>query len=446
MCSVNGASNLYSSKWKEVYKKKLTSAEMIAKHVKSDDVCASTCIVGEPYAIINAILDRIEKEDLSGITHHLLLSGRDHRFWQEKFKGKFEHVSYFCSPLARKAIKNGLADQIHTYYSDEGYLWQKYLKADIFYATVSPMDKHGYFSFGPCVGGARGQMSRAEKIFIEVNPNQPRVHGESNIHITEIDALCECDVPLPELKVAPIDERARKMSEYILELIPNASTIQLGIGAVPSAVAQGLKSKTDLNIHSEMFTDSMIDLIECGAVTNLTKPIHLGKSISTFSFGTRRTYDFLDDNPGVEFYPVGYTNDVNVISKHKNMISINAFIEVDLHGQVCAESVGPCMISGTGGQVDFVRGANKSDGGKAILTTYSTAETKNGTVSSIKPMLTEGAVVTTNKNDVDYIVTEHGVAQLKGKTMRQRARSLIAIAHPDFRDDLICHAKKMLLL
>ncbi len=434
------------NKWKEIYREKLTTPEEIATHVKSHDKCASTCIVGEPYATVKAIAERVIKEDLEGITHHLLLTGRpDHAFLKDAFKGKFEHVSYFSSPLARKAIAKGIADQIHTYYSDEGLIWRNYIEADIFYAVVSPMDKHGYFSFGPAVGGARGQMSRAKKVFVEVNENQPRVHGESNIHISEIDALCECHEPLPELKIAPIDERAKSISHHIIDLIPDGATIQLGIGAVPNAVAQCLKDRNNLNIHSEMFTDSMIDLIECGAVTNLSKPIHTAKSISTFSYGTKRTYDFLDDNPGVEFYPVEYTNNVNIIARHKNMISINAFIEIDLHGQVCSESVGPRMISGTGGQVDFIRGANKSEGGKAILTTYSTAELKTGTVSTIKPMLTEGAVVTTNKNDVDYIVTEYGVAQLRGKTMRQRAHELINITHPDFRDELIYHAKKMLL-
>ena len=434
------------NKWVETYKMKLTAPEQIAKQVKSHDICASTCIVGEPYAIVNAVIERAIAEDLTGISHHLLLIGRDRSILQEELKGKYEHVSWFSSPPARRGIARGTVDQMHCYYSEEPYIWSNLIKPDIFYATVSPMDRHGYFSLGPCVGAGRTQLMRAELVFLEVNPNQPRVHGQSFVHISEVDALCECDNPLPELIIPEIDKRAKEMSEHILQLIPDGATIQLGIGAVPNAVAQGLKEKKDLCIHSEMFTDSMVELIECGAVNNLKKPIHVGKSISTFSFGTRRTYDFLDDNPGVEFHPVSYTNDVNIIALHDDMISINAFIECDLHGQVCAESVGPRMISGTGGQVDFVRGANRSKGGKAILTTYSTAETKSGTVSSIKPMLTEGAVVTTGKNDVDYIVTEYGIARLKGKTMRQRAKELIAITHPGFRDELVHHAKKMLLL
>ena len=242
-------------------------------------------------------------------------------------------------------------------------------------------------------------------------------------------------LPAPKL-----DEVSLTIGGYIAERIPDGACIQLGIGAIPDATGMALKAKHDLGIHTEMFTDSMVELIECGAVNNSKKQIHVGQSVTTFAFGSKRMYDFIDDNPGIAILPVDYVNDPAVICRNDNMISINAALEVDLWGQVCAESVGTKHMSGTGGQVDYVRGACQSKGGKSFIAFSSTA--KGGTISKVKPILTPGAVVTTSKNDVDYIVTEYGVAHLRGESLASRARQLIAIAHPDFRDELRFEAKK----
>lgn len=432
------------NKWLETYKQKLGTTDEIAKQIKSGDVCASTCALGEPIGIVEALTRRAEKEDLKDITHHLLLALKDHKFLSPGMENKIRHVAWFTSGYARKAVQEGRAGFMPCYYHDVPGLWRELVEPDVFYATVSSMDRHGWFSFGVSASVARAQMSRAKKIFLEVNRYMPRTHGSAVIHITEVDALCENHLPLVEFPNPPIREKDRIVGDYIAELIPDGATIQLGIGGIPNAVAQALKSKRDLGIHSEMFTDGMMDLIESGAVTNRKKTINPNKSIASFAAGSPRMYEFLDDNPGVEFHSIDYVNDINVIGQHDNFISINATLEVDLIGQACSESIGYKQFSGTGGQVDFVRGSGISKGGKSFITTYSTA--KKDTISKIKPTLTPGSHVTCSKNDIDYVVTEYGVAKLKGKTASQRATELIAIAHPKFREELTFEARKMNLI
>ena len=255
-----------------------------------------------------------------------------------------------------------------------------------------------------------------------------------------MDGLIENNIELPVLPPVKLDEVSVTIGGLIAEQIPDGACIQLGIGAIPDATGMALKTKKDLGIHTEMFTDSMVELIECGAVNNSRKQIHRGQSVTTFAFGSKRIYDFIDDNPAIALLPVDYVNNPEVICKNDNMISINAALEVDLWGQVCAESVGTKHMSGSGGQIDYVRGACQSKGGKSFIAFSSTA--KGGTISKIKPILTPGAVCTTSKNDVDYIVTEYGLAHLRGCSLGERAKRLIAIAHPDFRDELSFEAKK----
>jgi len=300
------------------------------------------------------------------------------------------------------------------------------------------MDKHGYFI--TCNSSCSyAQSQKAKRIFIEVNRNMPRSHSSSFIHISQVTALCENHIPIPSLDTIQEDPLNKKIGEIIASEIPNGATIQLGIVTIPNAGGMHLKDKRNLGIHTEMFTDSMVDLLECGAADNSKKPIHAGRSVATFAYGTRRMYDFIDDNPSIEMLPVDYVNDPEVISRHPFMISVNAAVEVDFMGQVCAESVGSRHISGTGGQVDFVRGAIQSKGGKSFIAFTSTAQ--NGEVSRICPVLKSGAFVTTSKNDVDYIVTEYGIAKLRGKSVYQRAKALISIAHPKFRDQLTFEAR-----
>lgn len=432
------------SKWQEMYKNKLTSPEEIVKHVKSGDICACPSALGEPAALVEALAERALREDLSGITHHMLLACRKWKYFAPELAGKMTHVAWFTSGAARPAIGEGRADYMPNYYHEVPRYWREYIEPDVFYGMVSPMDKHGYFSFSIGSSEPRAQMSRAKKIFLEVNKYMPRSHGSAIVHISEADAICEADIPLPELPNEPLGEKDIIIGKSIAERIIDGSTIQLGIGGIPNAVGKALLNKKDIGIHSEMFTDSMVELIEAGVVNNTKKNINTRKSIASFAFGSRSMYDFIDDNPGIEFHPVDYVNEPNIICLNDNMVSINACLEVDLLGQVCSESMGPRNFSGTGGQVDFVRGANRSKGGKSFLAMYSTA--KNDTLSKIKPVLTEGSVVTTSKNDVDHIVTEYGVARLKGKTASERAKALIEIAHPKFREELLAAAKKMNLM
>ena len=432
--------------YQDLYKQKLTTAEEIAKKIQSNDICAGPSALGEPQAIMDALAARAAKGEITGVEHHMLLAVRKWKYLEPEMAGKIKHVSWFTSANARAAVSEGRADYLPNYYYEVPRLWTEFVKPNVAYAMVSPMDAHGYFSFGVGASEPRSQMERADKVFIEVNPNMPRVHGNNFVHISEVDAICESNAPLPTMPPAELSEKDLKIGQFVAERIPNGACIQLGIGGMPNAVGKYLMDKKDLGLHTEMFTSSVIDLIEAGALNNSKKNIDRLKSVAAFSVGTKETYDYLNDNPAVEFHPVSYTNDPRVISQNDNMISINACVEVDLIGQVCSESVGPRNISGTGGQVDFVRGANWSKGGRAYICMYSTANIKGNTVSKITATLAQGAHVTTTKGDIDAIVTEYGVAELKGKTAAQRAKALIAIAHPDFRDQLLADAKKLNLM
>lgn len=434
------------NRWKELYNEKLSTADEIAKNIDSGTVCASPIAAGEAVLIPEAIAKRAIKNNLAGIVHCSLLSIANNYLWNDKeLDGRFNHSTLYCGTNGvRNAIAEKCADFIPSVYSQFPRVFEEFIKPDIFYATVSTMDAHGYFSFGTSVSNVLTLKKIAKKIYLEVNEFMPRTHGNSFIHITEVDALCENNRELPEIKAADISENELIIGKYIAELVPNGAVIQLGIGGIPNAAAHALTDKRDIGIHSELFTESMVDLIEQGVVTNKMKNIHEDKSIATFALGTKKTYKYLDDNVGVEFYPVNYVNDPNVVGMNDNLISINSCIEVDLFGQVCAESIGTMHYSGVGGQVDFVRGACNSKGGKSIIAIQSTA--KNGTASKIKPILTPGSIVSTSRNEVDYIVTEYGVAKLKGKSMRERAKALIDVAHPDFREELRFEARKINLL
>lgn len=317
-------------------------------------------------------------------------------------------------------------------------------RLDVFYAEVSPMDKHGYFSCGMAGAEVVALRDKATIILLEVNEKMPRVMGNNLIHISQVTALCESCHELLELPETVLTETDKKIGQMIADEVPNGATLQLGIGGVPNAVGVLLRDKKDLGLHTEMFTDSMVDLLECGAVTNMKKPINVGKTIATLAWGTKKMYEYMDDNPAFEMHPVDYTNNPYVIGQHDNFISVNACVEIDLFGQVCAESLGTLHYSGSGGQVDFVRGANLSKGGKGFIAMTSTA--KNGTVSKVKPVLTPGSIVTTSKNEVDFLVTENNIGRLKGRTASERAKMIISLAAPEFRDELLFEAKKMNLI
>ncbi len=428
------------SDYKALYESKRTSAEEVAKQIQSGWLLGMDAGPTQADALMAAISEKIAQTDTKDVKVQLMLDTYAHPFLEEGWKGKMTGMSWFSSNGLRKAVNGGWADVLPAYYRDiPGHILREY-EYDAYCVSVSPMDSHGYFSLATSASYSEAMMQKSKRIFVEVNKHQPRALCAPQIHVSEVAAIVENDHLLPTLAETVLDEKSIAIGNLIAEQIPDGACIQLGIGAIPDAVGAALKVKHDLGIHTEMFTSSMVDLIECGAVNNSKKQTHRGKTVTTFAYGSQKIYDFINDNPAIEILPVDYVNDPNVICLNDNVISINAALEVDLFGQVCAESVGTKHMSGSGGQVDYVRGACQSKGGKSFIAFTSTA--KDDTISKIKNILTPGAIVTTSKNDVDYIVTEYGIAHLRGRSLAERAKQLIAIAHPNFRDELTFDARK----
>ncbi|MBR0162085.1 MAG: 4-hydroxybutyrate--acetyl-CoA CoA transferase [Oscillospiraceae bacterium] len=427
--------------YQAIYESKKMSADDVAARVENGWLIGMDAAIAQTPAIMDAISRRAESSGLQGVRVQFLLDSYPFPFLaDDHLSGRVTGEAWFASGGARKALAGGWADYIPNYYRDCPRHIRANFDYDAFCVSVSPMDKHGYFSLGTVSSYSPAMIDKARHIFVEVNANTPRAVCGTQLHISQIDGLVENTFELPTLPSPKLDDVSITIGNLIAEQIQDGSCIQLGIGAIPDAVGMALKFKHDLGIHTEMFTSSMVDLIECGAVNNSRKQIHRGISVTTFAFGSKAINDFIDDNPAIAIMPVDYVNNPEVICRNDNMISINAALEVDLFGQVCAESIGTKIMSGSGGQVDYVRGACQSKGGKSFIAFSSTA--KGGTISKIKPILTPGAVVTTSKNDVDYIVTEYGMAHLRGETLSSRVKQLIAIAHPDFRDELRFEAKK----
>ena len=308
------------------------------------------------------------------------------------------------------------------------------MQIDVCMLQLSPPDKHGYCSYGTSCDYTKAASECAKLVIAEINPNMPRVLGDNFIHISNIDYIVEIDYPLPELKSKPINDVEKAIGENCAKLIENGSTLQLGIGSIPDAVLMFLHDKKDLGIHSEMVSDGIVDLFNEGIINNKQKSLHQNKIVLTFMMGTKKLYDFVNDNPVIEMHPVDYVNHPVVVSKNNKMVSINSCLQVDLFGQVNSESIDGKQFSGVGGQVDYVRGAGMSKDGKSIIAMPSTAS--KGAISRIVPKLDSGASVTTSRNDIHYIVTEYGIADIRGKTLKERAKALISIAHPKFRNEL----------
>ena len=423
------------------YQSKKTTAAELAARVQSGWLIGMDAAASHTPFIMAEIEKRARAGGLTGVKVQSLLDVYPWgMFADNSLFGKVQIESWFTGAGGRKAVNGGYGDIIPNYYRDDPGHVRRLYDYDVYCVSVSPMDKHGYLSLGTTSSFSLAMIDKARRIFVEVNDRQPRAVGGAQLHISQIDGLVEVSAPLPVLPPAVIDPVSETIGGLIAEQIGDGACLQLGIGAIPDAVGAALKNKRDLGIHTELFTDSMVELLECGAANNSKKQIHRGQSVTTFAFGSQRIYDYIDDNPAMLILPVEYVNDPAVIARNDNVVSINAALEVDLWGQVCAESVGTKHVSGTGGQVDYVRGACQSRGGKSFIAFTSTA--KNGTISKIKSILTPGACVTTSKNDVDYIVTEYGLAHLRGEPLSVRAKRLIAIAHPDFRDELTFEAKK----
>lgn len=359
--------------------------------------------------------------------------------YSEEYPG-ITGISWFSGGFARKAVNQGIADVMPSYFRDMPSLIEAQTDMDAIFLTVAPMDENGNFSTGPSASLSEALLKKAKRIYLEVNQHLPRSVTGPAVHISEVEALCENHVELPDYPRSELDEVSMQIASFIADEIPDESVIQFGIGVIPDAVGLALQGKRNLGIHTEMLTESMVELIEAGAVTNEKKTLHRGQTVASFAFGSKRVYDFIHENEAVTMLPIQYINDPSIIRQIPSFMSINSAIEIDFFGQVCAESMGTMHFSGTGGQVDFVRGAVLSPGGKSLLAFPSTA--KDGTVSRIKSTLSPGSIVTTSKNDVNYIVTEYGVANLRGKTLGQRTKALIELAHPKFRDELTFEAKK----
>ncbi|MGC8820402.1 MAG: acetyl-CoA hydrolase/transferase family protein [Fervidobacterium sp.] len=355
---------------------------------------------------------------------------------------KFYNYSWFFGPYNRKLSKNTFYVPNNLHQSAVNLI--ETTKIDVFVGVASPMDSKGFFTLSASVVYEKDILEHADIVILEVNPNAPRTHGDTQVHICDVDYILEVDYELPQAELLEPNDLEKKIAENIVELIEDGSTIQLGIGGIPNAVAKFLKEKKDLGVHTEMFTVSMIDLFEAGAITNKRKTLWNGKFVCAFAYGSDRMYRFLDDNPAVLFLRGKYVNDPYVIAQNEKMVSINTALMVDLTGNVCSEALGLTHYSGTGGQLDTHRGAVKSKGGKGIIAIRSTA--KEGTVSTIVPILPQGSPITVPRQELDYIVTEWGSVRLRGLPTRKRAEALISIAHPDFREDLRREAKKIGLL
>ena len=415
--------------WKAEYREKLVSADEAVSHIRSGQRIVFSNAAGESLVLSDALVrNRALFENVEIV--HMVAMG-EAKYCEPGMEKHFRHNSFFLGASTRKAAKEGRADVTPVYFSEVTELFRTTLPVDAVFLNLSPPDEHGYCSFGISVDYSKPAAMEAELVIAQINPSMPRTLGDSFIHISDIDYIVEADTPLIELPPAGISEVERAIGKNCASLIEDGDTLQLGIGAIPDAVLGFLKEKKDLGIHSEMISDGIVELYEGGVITNRRKSLHAGKSIVTFLMGTRKLYDFADNNPAVELHPVDYVNDPYVIAQNERLVSVNSCVQVDLMGQIVSASVGRRQISGVGGQVDFVRGANMSRGGKSIMAMPSTAA--EGRISKIVPVIGEGAAGITSRYDADYIVTEYGAARLKGESLRNRAKMLIRIAHPDFR-------------
>lgn len=430
----------------EQYKKKLTTPEKAVEDIKDGATIVPGMIGAEPPALLSAIANRARQGDLKNISVYFLHPA-EHAAMTILAPDLCDCVqvyTWFVGLADRARVRVGLNYFVPNYFHQIPRLIKDFMQIDVTVAAVSPMDKAGYFTFGTANDFTSTAARHCKKLVVEVNEHIPRIFGDSLLHISEVDAIVENHVPLFETVPQEPDSEDEIIGRIVAEMVPDAATIQLGAGNVPNAIAHYLISHKDLGIHSELFCPSMVDLIEKGVVTGRKKTLHPMKNVFTFARGTKKMYEFMDNNPTMESYPVSYVNDPAIIAKNDNMISINSILEVDLLGQCNAEFMGGYQFSGTGGQLDFVRGAFDSKGGKSILAFHSTA--RNGEVSRVVPRFEAGTVVTTPRMDAQYLVTEHGVVDLKGKSTRERALEIIGIAHPKFRDQLLREAEDMYLI
>jgi acyl-CoA hydrolase len=429
--------------WLDQYRSKLCSVEEAVGLIKSGDQVYYGGNAAIPLVLVRALAERFEELRDVRLSHVLLIG--DDPLSRPEMEGHFRHNSLFVGPADRAAVNDGRADYVPIFLHQIPRLFnEKILPLDVAMVMVSPPDEHGFMSFGVETLAARAACNNAKLVIAQVNDRMPRVLGDSFLHVNRVDRIVETSDDLPELGDHDITDVERRIGHSISTLIEDGATIQMGIGGIPDAVYESLEGVTDLGIHTEMISDGGMRAMERGIITGSRKTLHPGKVVITFALGTRELYDFIDNNPEIEAHPVDHVNDPFVISQNENMIAINSAIEVDLTGQVCADSIGPRIYSGFGGQVDFMRGAARAKNGKPIIAIPSTAA--RGKVSRIVPYLKQGAGVVTTRADVHYIVTEHGIAHIFGKNLRERVEALIGIAEPAFRDELEAAAKERKLI
>lgn len=426
-----------------LYQQKRMSAADAIRVVKNGDTIVVPTAVGEPPSLLTALSEA--RRDFRDVQVAQILPVRKYAYFDPETAEHVRHTAYFFSGASRPGGQEGWIDFIPAYFSELPALINRgQIASDVVFSMASPMDEHGYFSLALAADYTMAAIEKARVVVLEVNPNVPFANGDCHIHISQVAALTESEDPILEVglpKIGPVQEAIGK---YVADMIPNGATLQIGYGGIPDAVVMQLTDKHDLGIHTEMVGDGIMTLVEAGVITNRKKNYHHGKMLATFALGSKKLYQFMHRNPALEMHPVDFTNDPFLAGQNDNLHAINATMQVDFMGQCGSESLGFVPYSGTGGQADFVRAANRSNGGKSFIVLPSTA--KNDTISRIVPTLAAGTHVSTSKNDVNYVVTEHGVAQLRGKTAKQRCEALIGIAHPDFRPELREAARRMKLL
>ena len=428
--------------WRLAHDRKRLAPEDAVRLIECGERLYVSGNAATPTLLLQELADRPDVTDVEVV--HVLMLGRDPLSTPE-VAHRFRHNSLFVGPADREAVNSGMADYVPIFLHRIGELFDsRRLPLDVALLQVSPPDQHGYMSLGVEVLASKEAARNARRVIVQVNEAMPRVLGDGFLHVSEVDHIVELNHPLPELLPPPPTDLENTIARQVAGLIEDGATLQLGIGGIPDAVLRLVEGKKNLGIHTEMVSDGVMRAIQSGLVTGALKSVHPGKVIATFIMGSAELYQFVHDNPTFELHPAAHTNDPFMIAQNRNMVAINSALEVDITGQVCADSLGTYIYSGFGGQVDFVRGAQRAAGGKAIIALPATA--KHGAESRICSMLKPGAGVVTTRADVHFVVTEYGVADLFGRNLRQRAEALIAIAHPDFREPLAAEARDRKLI
>ena len=415
-----------------------TTAEHVLDHVTDGSDLVVPIANGEPVTVLDALEADVDR--LRGVKVHQMHALHDRRYLRGAWPDRLHHVSYFLSPITRECFAHGTVDLVPNHFSEVPELIRLRCPDPLIVVSAAPPDRHGFLSLGTSADYVASFIGRA-RFFVEVNRQMPRSFGRNQLHFSQVLGWCEADYPLVEVEPAQPDEIDTAIGQHVAERIANGATIQTGIGAIPNAVLASLREHRNLGVHTELISDGLIDLVDAGVVNGVDKVLNRTKVVGTFALGTRRLYDFLADNPAVELWPVSYVNNPRIIAQEDNFVSINATLSVDFLGQCGSETIGPRYWSSSGGQADFARGAMFSNGGQGFIVARST--TRDGQVSAICSQLPAGSAVTTMKNTVDKVVTEYGVAELRGRSIAERTKALIAIAHPAFRDGLAAQGRAL---